>query len=155
MKKDKRILMVCLGNICRSPLAEGLLRHKIQQLGLSHQVDSAGTANYHVGEAPDVRSQKVALAHGFDISLLKGRQMQKADATEFDFIFVMDKSNLQNAKEIIGEDSDSQAKLIMDVLHPEKNIEVPDPYYGDMSNFQQVYDMLDQACDQIIQNYLR
>lgn len=149
------ILMVCLGNICRSPLAEGILEHKIIQKNLSHTVDSAGTASFHVGESPDYRSQKVAKAHGINISKQKGRHFTVKDFKHFDYIFVMDSSNYRNVISLAKNEEDkNKVVLILNVLYPNENLSVPDPYHGGDEGFEKVYQMLDLACDKIIEKYL-
>lgn len=152
---NQHILMVCLGNICRSPLAEGVLRHKIKQSNLKHIVDSAGTADYHVGDAPDIRSQNIAKQYGIDISTLRGRQFVKEDFDKFDHIFVMDSSNLKNVVRLSSNPvHHNKVKLILNVLDPGSDQEVPDPYYGGLSGFEHVYQLLDRACDKIVKDYL-
>lgn len=142
-----KILMVCLGNICRSPLAEGILKSKLSN---DFIVDSAGTANYHVGSSPDKRSIAVARKHGFDISNLSGRQFDISDFDIFDIIYVMDESNFQNVVNLARNDEDiAKVKFILNEVHPNKNYEVPDPYYGGDNGFENVYQMLDEACDNI------
>ncbi len=148
-----RILMVCLGNICRSPLAEGIMQHKIQQRGLDWQVDSAGTSNWHAGEAPDRRSQAVARKYGIDLSKQRGRQFRGYDLEEFDLIYAMDSSNYSHMVNMAqSAEEESKVKLIMNELWPGKNINVPDPYYDD-NGFEQVYQMLDAACEAVIEKY--
>jgi protein-tyrosine phosphatase len=148
-----KILMVCLGNICRSPLAEGILRSKLSK---DFIVDSAGTGNWHVGNAPDPRSIKTAKNHGIDISTLKGRQFSKNDFTDFDCIYVMDN---QNYKDVIAlastEIEKAKVKLILDEIFPGERVDVPDPYYGLQDGFEKVYAMLDEACDEIAKNVMR
>ncbi len=145
-----KILMVCLGNICRSPLAEGVLRAK-----LSHQnfeIDSAGTGNWHVGHPPDKRSVAVAQKYNIDISHLKGRQIQPADFEAFDYIYVMDLNNLSDVKALAKNEQQAQkVTLILDELFPGENLEVPDPYYGTERDFEHTYDLLNQACEVIAQ----
>ncbi|TWW02138.1 low molecular weight protein-tyrosine-phosphatase [Chitinophaga pinensis] len=140
-----KILMVCLGNICRSPLAEGILRHLAVQQGLNWEVDSAGTGNWHVGDPPDHRSVKVARRHGIDISGLRGRQFQTTDFDEFDRIFAMD---LNNYRDIIlkanTEDDKAKVQLLLDDQQP-----VPDPWYDD-ALFEPVYKMIYEACEKIV-----
>lgn len=144
------ILMVCLGNICRSPLAEGILRHQSKEQNLAIEVDSCGTANYHVGDKPDTRSIKKANEYGIDISHLRGRQFQLSDFDFFDWIYVMDKSNYENIIALARNQQDKQkVKLILNEISNNNN-EVPDPYYGGEDGFEQVYQLLNDACKQII-----
>ncbi|NJX14598.1 low molecular weight protein-tyrosine-phosphatase [Tamlana crocina] len=145
-----KILMVCLGNICRSPLAEGILKSKLPSKGFT--VDSAGTAAYHIGSTPDQRSVAVARKHGLDISKLRGRQFEIEDFDRFDFIYVMDSSNFQNVIKLARNDNDiSKVNMILNEVHPKKDFEVPDPYYGGDQGFENVYNMLNEACDIIAQ----
>lgn len=147
-----KILMVCLGNICRSPLAEGILQSKLSK---DFIVDSAGTANYHVNSTPDKRSIAVARKYGLDISNLRGRQFDISDFDLFDFIYVMDESNFQNVVKLARNAEDiAKVKLILNEVHPGKNYEVPDPYYRGDNGFENVYQMLDEACDNIAKNVL-
>ena len=139
--------MVCLGNICRSPLAEGILQAKLPNHFI---VDSAGTANYHVGTAPDKRSVATAKKFGVDISQQKCRQITPSDFETFDYIYVMDASNYKNVLAIAPNEAAKQkVKVILNELHPDKNLEVPDPYYGDIQGFEHVYKMLDEVCEVI------
>lgn len=138
--------MVCLGNICRSPLAEGILRSKLNSDGFL--IDSAGTANYHVGHAPDKRSVSVAKKYGLDISNLKGRQFSISDFDVFDLIYVMDESNFKNVIDLARNDEDkAKVKYILNEVYPHQNYSVPDPYFGGNEGFENVYKMLDEACD--------
>lgn len=147
----KSILMVCLGNICRSPVAEGILKQKINQANLSIEVDSAGTSNYHIGSEPDRRSQKNALKHGIDLSTLRARQFKKEDFGRFDIIYAMDSSNYQNILALAKNDEEkSKVKLILNELKPATNNSVPDPYYGDGDGFETVFKLLDSACENIV-----
>ncbi len=148
-----KILMVCLGNICRSPLADGLLRKKVKQQGLNIIVDSAGTSNFHVGEAPDARMR--ATAKQFDLSIddLRARQFCKEDFANFDIIYAMDSSNYNNILKLSSSEADSaKVKLILNDSHPGKNLNVPDPYYGGDQGFIDVYNLLDEATDVIMNN---
>lgn len=141
----KRVLMICLGNICRSPLAEGILASKV---GDDYFVDSAGTAGYHVGNQPDSRSINVAEKYGIDISNQKCRQFTVNDFDDFDVIFVMDSSNYQNVMKLARNQSDKdKVRLIMNELNSGMNESVPDPYYGADDGFEKVYQMLDKATD--------
>ena len=146
-----KILMVCLGNICRSPMADGLLRKKINEFGLNAVVDSAGTSNYHIGEQPDARMRETARSLGCPIDDLRARQFVQSDFDEFDIIYAMDQSNLNNMKRLARNDQDiSKLKLILNESQPGENLEVPDPYYGGEQGFLKVYNMLDLATDVII-----
>lgn len=139
------ILMVCLGNICRSPLAEGILKSKLPKDLFT--VDSAGTASYHIGSSPDIRSIAVAKKHGLDISNLSGRQFESTDFNTFDFIYVMDDSNYINVCNLSSNDEEkAKVKFILNEVYPDENYNVPDPYYGGDSGFENVYKMLDEAC---------
>ena len=143
-----KVLMVCLGNICRSPLAEGILQAKLPKS--NYIVDSAGTANYHIGTAPDKRSVVTAKKFGVDISQQKCRQITTSDFETFDYIYVMDNSNYKNVIALApNEKAKQKVKVILNELHPNSNLEVPDPYYGDMQGFEDVYKMLDEVCDVI------
>lgn len=145
------ILMVCLGNICRSPLADGLLRKKVADLHLDVTVDSAGTADYHVGEAPDHRMRQTAKKFGYSIDDLKGRQFVVSDFDTFDKIYAMDKSNYANILKLARNEEDIQkVKLILNESHPGKDLEVPDPYYGGEQGFIEVYNLLNEATDVIL-----
>ena len=140
-----RILMVCLGNICRSPLAEGILKSKLPDN--KYIVDSAGTANYHVGATPDRRSIAVAKKYGINISNLKGRQFSVKDFDDFDIIYVMDASNYNNVLSLARNEHDSsKVKFILNEVYPNKNFDVPDPYYGGEQGFENIYNMLNEAC---------
>lgn len=146
-----KVLMVCLGNICRSPLAEGILQQKAKEKGLDISVDSAGTASYHIGSKPDERSIEVANKHGIDISKQKARQFKADDFYAFDLILAMDKSNLKNIKDLApAKDLEAKAQLILDYTQEVKESEVPDPYYGEDDGFLKVYKMLDLACNEIL-----
>lgn len=147
-----KILMVCLGNICRSPLAEGLLASKLPED--TFFVDSAGTGNYHIGKQPDQRSILTAQKHGVDISYQKARQFTPRDFEDFDYIYVMDNTNYDDVIELAkNEQQKSKVQLILNELFPGDNVDVPDPYYGLQNGFDLVYEMLDEACD-ILSNKL-
>lgn len=148
-----KILMVCLGNICRSPLAEGIMKNKVKESGLDWYIDSAGTGKWHLGAAPDRRSIEVAQKHGIDISAQRARTIRSSDYEEFDLIFAMD---IQNLKDLRGwaldKAEENKISLIMNEVYPGENISVPDPYFND-DGFEIVYQMLDKACDKIIERY--
>jgi protein-tyrosine phosphatase len=140
----KKILMVCLGNICRSPLAQGILETKVDANEVF--VDSAGTGAYHIGKLPDSRSISVAKKHGIDITNQRARQFQVEDFDEFDVIFVMDQSNYQNIIRLARTvEDEGKVKMILNEISPEDN-SVPDPYYGGDRGFDNVFKMLDEAC---------
>jgi protein-tyrosine phosphatase len=147
--------MVCLGNICRSPLADGVLRHKVNKLNLNIIVDSAGTANYHIGASPDKRMIATAKMKGVDIGFLNARQFEYKDFEEFDSIFVMDQNNYKNVIQLAKTDQDKcKVKLLLEVTSKVHRKEVPDPYYGTQTDFEEVYELVDQATDAIIESYL-
>ncbi len=141
--------MVCLGNICRSPLAEGILKSKTSPESVF--VDSAGTAAYHIGNKPDQRSINVAAKYGLDISSQRARKVSVKDFDTFDRIFAMDQSNYDHLLLLARTDLDiSKIKLILNEAHPNQNRSVPDPYDGESSGFENVYSMLDEACECIL-----
>ena len=143
-----KILMVCLGNICRSPLAEGILKSKVSSESVF--VDSAGTAGYHIGELPDKRSVAVAKKYGIDITDQRSRKFSVADFDNFDIIYAMDESNYQNILALVrNSDDESKVKMILNETNPNSNHSVPDPYYGGVDGFENVYSMLDEACEVI------
>ena len=144
--------MVCLGNICRSPLAEGILSSKVDPEKVF--VDSAGTSDYHIGHSPDPRSVSIAQNRKLDITSQKGRQFSVSDFDEFDHIYVMDMSNYHDVLSLARNEEDrKKVSLILNELFPDENVEVPDPYYGGNDGFDKVYDMLDKACDVISEKY--
>lgn len=143
-------LMVCLGNICRSPLAEGILRDKIEKLNLDVNIDSAGTSNYHIGQHPDSRTVSNAKQHGIDISKLKGRQFQVEDFDKFDTIFVMDSSNYTDVIALARNENDiRKVEMILNRVYPSSNMAVPDPYFGGEQGFENVFILLEEACEVI------
>ncbi|MAP81018.1 MAG: protein-tyrosine-phosphatase [Aequorivita sp.] len=140
--------MVCLGNICRSPLAEGILKSKVDPSKVL--IESAGTGHWHVGEQPDKRSIAVGKKYNIDITQQRGRQFDKSDFDNFDEIFVMDNSNKEDVLALATSNADREkVKLILNEIFPGENVDVPDPYFGGDSGFENVYKMLDEACDQI------
>lgn len=149
-----KILMVCLGNICRSPLAEGILQSKLP--ADKYVVDSAGTGNWHAGDGPDKRSVNTAKGRGLDISRQRARQIKKSDFTEFDHIYVMDSSNLRDVTALAPDAAaKAKVKLMMDEIFPGQKVDVPDPYYGGPEGFENVYDMLDEACTLVAEKLIK
>ena len=146
-----KVLMVCLGNICRSPLAEGILKSKLP----SDQflVDSAGTSGYHINDKPDPRSIEVARKYGIDITDQRSRKFSVEDFEAFDYIYTMDNSNYFNVVQLAqNENQQSKVIRILDIIYPNQEIEVPDPYYGGDRGFEDVYSLLDEACEIIANN---
>ena len=149
-----RILMVCLGNICRSPLAEGILKHKAQQAGKNWTIESTGTNGYHVGEPPHRLSQKVAKINGIDICNQKASLFSASDFDKYDIIYAMAGDVITEMKWIAGKKYDpSKVKLLLNELDPGKNMDVPDPWYGPEPGYHDVYKMISDACDTIIRKY--
>lgn len=153
-----RILFVCMGNICRSPTAEGVLRAKVAQAGLAEfvKIDSAGTHNFHPGSSPDERSQQHALRRGYDLSQLRARQIVEADFAQFDMIFAMDWDNLAILQENSPPQHAHKLQLFMQHASQHKALGavVPDPYHGGDSGFEQVLDLLEQASDGLVNKLL-
>ena len=146
-----KILMVCLGNICRSPLAEGILQHKAWEAGLNWSVESAGTNGYHDGEPPHRLSQKVALQNGINICQQRSRRFTAADFQHYDKIYAMAEDVIDEMRRIARKDfSVKKVELLMNELYPGKNMDVPDPWSGPESGYHEVYRMMEAACDAII-----
>lgn len=139
-----KILVVCLGNICRSPVAEGILLHLKEQYQLENLViDSAGTSGYHINEAPDNRTIQNALKHGVNLKPLRARQFNPSDFDEFDLILGMDESNIKNIKSLSSLPAHhKKVKLFLDYLYPNENKIVPDPYYGTEKDFEEVFQLV-------------
>jgi len=149
-----KVLMVCLGNICRSPLAHGILQARVNKLGLAWEVDSAGTSGWHVGEPPDSRSVREASLNGIDISGQRSRQFVADDFNGFDLILTMDTSNYNNVLALAKNPSDKESvKMILNYSYAGENRSVPDPYYND--GFDQVFQMLSHAIDQMIESHTK
>jgi protein-tyrosine phosphatase len=149
-----KILMVCLGNICRSPLAEGILQQKAHAEGLLWTVESAGTNGYHNGEAPHPLSQKVARLNGINISRQRSRRLLAADMDHFDLIFAMAGDVMEDMKRITGRAyNPHKVKLFLDALHPGQSMDVPDPWYGTEPGYHEVFALLDAGCEKIIEKY--
>ncbi len=147
--------MVCLGNICRSPLAEGVLQHKARAAGLDWTVDSAGTNGYHVGEAPHKLSQKVAKLNGIDICSQKARRFVRDDFDRYDKLYAMADDVVLEMKRIARDKYDaSKVDLFLNELRPGLNESVPDPWYGEEPGFHDVYKLIDETCDRIIENQI-
>lgn len=150
----QRILMVCLGNICRSPLAEGILQQKARAAGLDWEVDSAGTNGCHIGEAPHPLSQKVARQHGIDIGSQRARRFTAADFQRFGKIYAMAGDVIGEMRRIAGRQFDpSRVELLMNELHPGRDEDIPDPWYGPEAGYREVYALIDAATDRIIAKY--
>ena len=144
--------MVCLGNICRSPLAEGILRDKASKAGLKWEIDSAGTNGFHVGEAPHPLSQKVAKKRGIDISNQISRKFVTEDFERFDIIYAMASDVVDEMKQISKSKFDaSKVKLLLDEVFPDQQADVPDPWYGPEAGYHDVYDLIEDACEKIIE----
>lgn len=148
-----KILMVCLGNICRSPLAEGVLQTLAKKRGLNWEIASAGTAGYHVGEAPHILSQKVAKLNGIDISEQRCRKFSRNDFAYYDQILVMDQQNLAEVLALAPDpNAASKVSLLLDALYPGENREVPDPWYGEEDGYHEVLALITRACEAIIKS---
>ena len=146
-----KILMVCLGNICRSPLAEGILSIKGKHLNL--EVDSAGTAAYHIGKQPDIRSIEIANKHTIELNQQRARQFSRADFDKFDIIYAMDTNNYAHLISLASNETErNKIRMILNEINPKAYQSVPDPYYGGENGFQDIYNILDKACNKIIQN---
>jgi protein-tyrosine phosphatase len=149
-----KILMVCLGNICRSPLAEGILQQKAFEAGLPWSVESAGTNGYHNGECPHPLSQKVARMNGLDISKQRSRRFVPEDFEKFDKIYALADDVLDEIRRIAGKKfNPEKVDILMNELYPGKNLDVPDPWYGPEPGYHEVYRMIDSVCDQIVSKY--
>lgn len=151
--KKYAILMCCMGNICRSPTAEDVLRAKLEAAGLADlvELDSAGTHDYHVGRAPDARSQRHALRRGYDLSALRARQVVVADFSRFDLVLAMDQANLSALRALHADAGADRLRLLMSFATQHNAEEVPDPYYGEGDGFERVLDYIEDACDGVIE----
>ena len=154
MKGNKiRVIFVCLGNICRSPLAEAIFMHKVKKAGLESEItcSSAGTAHWHIGEPPDTRTIEVAGNHGVPINH-RGNQLKPADYNEFDYFIAMDRDNYRDIRMILKNMKDGPSVHMMREFDNKKSLlDVPDPYYGDMEDFENVFRILDESCDNFIE----
>jgi len=151
------ILFVCMGNICRSPTADGVFRQRVAEQGLGSvvQVDSAGTHNYHPGSPPDARSQAAAARRGYDLSGLRARQVKPADYTRFDLILAMDQDNLALLQADCPPAQQHKLRRLTEFCQQSSSAQVPDPYYGDASGFEQVLDLVEDACDGLLAHVRR
>lgn len=148
------VLMVCMGNICRSPTAEGVLRAKLARAGLAGRVtvDSAGTHGYHVGDPPDERALRHAARRGYDLSALRGRQVGRPDFERFDLLLAMDRDNLRILHRLAPPGAQDRARLLLTYGGPHRRDEVPDPYYGGADGFDHVLDLVENACDALVES---
>lgn len=146
----QKILMVCLGNICRSPLAEGIMLKLISENNINMRVDSAGTSDYHIDEAPDKRTITNAAKHDVDLKPLRARQFKASDFEKFDKIYVMDNSNMANVLALAkNEEHKAKVDLLLNTSNPGMNLEVPDPYFGGEQGFEDVFQMVYKACQHV------
>lgn len=152
-----KVLFVCTGNICRSPTAEGVFRHMVRQAGLDGRVatDSAGTHDYHVGEAPDRRSQQAATRRGVDISDLRARRVTADDFRRFDYVLAMDQGHLTLLRRMAPADGTAEVRLFMDYAAAAPKREVPDPYYGEGSHFDEVLDLVEAGAHGLLEHIRR
>jgi len=143
-----------MGNICRSPTAEAVFRHYVENAGLSEQiqVDSAGTHDYHIGDAPDLRAQRAAQQRGYDMSGLRGRRVGEIDFHRFDYVLAMDKANFAILQSLAPPASDTQLRLFLEYAQHHAEREVPDPYYGGADGFERVLDMVEDAAEGLLQH---
>ena len=149
-----KILMVCLGNICRSPLAEAILQDKAFKAGLTWSIESAGTNRYHIGEPPHPLSQKVARMNGMDISKQRARRFSAEDFEVYDKIYALAQDVLEDMKRIAGKKfENSKVDLLMNELYPGKNLDVPDPWYGPETGYHEAFKLIEEVCDKIVEKY--
>ncbi len=154
MKNNVSVLFICMGNICRSPTAEAVFRHYAENAGLAGQIliDSAGTHDYHIGAAPDLRAQRAAQQRGYDMSGLRGRQVEEGDFHRFDYVLAMDRANLAILQRLVPSASDAQVRLFLEYARHHAEREVPDPYYGGVDGFERVLDMVEDAAEGLLQH---
>ena len=153
MNTKIKVLFVCMGNICRSPTAEAVFRHYVENAGLDEhiQIDSAGTHDYHIGDPPDLRTQRAAQQRGYDMSKLRGRQAAEGDFRQFDYVLAMDRANLAILQRITPQDSATRAQLFLEYARHHAEREVPDPYYGGADGFERVLDMVEDAAQGLLE----
>jgi len=157
MKKEIRVLFVCMGNICRSPTAEAVFRHYVENAGLADKItiDSAGTHDYHIGDPPDARTQRAAEQRGYNMSDLRGRQVEERDFNRFDYVLAMDGANLSILQRLVPRNSEIQPQLFLKYARHHAEREVPDPYYGGTDGFERVLDMVEDAAEGLLQEIRR
>jgi len=153
-KENIRVLFVCMGNICRSPTAEAVFRQYVERAGLADKItiDSAGTHDYHVGDPPDARSQRAAKLRGYDMSQLRGRQVEAGDFLRFDYVLAMDNLNLVTLERLRPADAQSYLGLLLEFSEKHKEYEVPDPYNGGVDGFERVLDMVEDAANGLLKH---
>ena len=156
-KRTISVLFVCMGNICRSPTAEGVFRHIVNEKNLQDiiKIDSAGTHAYHIGESPDARSQATAKSRGVDISAQKARKVKATDFERYDYVIAMDHSNYENLKSLSTVEQQRKIHLFMDFTSAWDNTEVPDPYYGGADGFNNVFDMVQSASEGLLNTIIK
>ncbi|MEJ1959300.1 MAG: low molecular weight protein-tyrosine-phosphatase [Nitrosomonadales bacterium] len=149
-----RVLFICMGNICRSPTAEAVFRARVEEAGLSKSIliDSAGTHDYHIGDPPDARMQRAAKLRGYDMSALRGRQVEAQDFTHFDYVLAMDQDNLAILKRLRPSDAGNHLGLFLEFAKRHDELEVPDPYYGGLEGFERVLDMVEDAAGGLLEH---
>jgi protein-tyrosine phosphatase len=154
MKKKISVIFVCMGNICRSPTAEAVFRRYVENAGLAGHIliDSAGTHDYHIGGAPDLRAQRAAQQRGYDMSGLRGRQVREGDFRRFDYVLAMDKANLAILQRLAPPAGDAQVRLFLEYAQHHAEREVPDPYYGGTDGFERVLDLAEDAAEGLLQH---
>jgi protein-tyrosine phosphatase len=157
MKNNISVLFICMGNICRSPTAEAVFRSYVENANLAGQIliDSAGTHDYHIGDAPDLRAKRAAQQRGYDMSGLCGRQVEEGDFRRFDYVLAMDKANLAILKRLAPPGSVAQVRLFLEYARHHAEREVPDPYYGGADGFEHVLDMVEDAAEGLLQHILQ
>jgi protein-tyrosine phosphatase len=153
MNNKVSVLFVCMGNICRSPTAEAVFRNYVESAGMSGHIliDSAGTHDYHIGDKPDARAQRAAQQRGYDMSKLRGRQVDEGDFSSFDYVLAMDMANLSILQRITPPDSETKARLFLEYARHHGEREVPDPYYGGEDGFERVLDMVEDAAQGLLE----
>lgn len=154
MSQQIKVLFVCMGNICRSPTAEGVFKGLVEKAGLTDKIssDSAGTHDYHIGEPPDPRAQCAAQSRGYDLSSLCARQVSRRDFSEFDYVLAMDEANLRQLKRLCPPEHADKLKLFMEFAGDVATREVPDPYYGGSQGFERVIDLVEQASKGLLEH---